>query len=174
MWRKNWYISFIVVLFLLILFVLLFIINIGSDRMIEQRLKKAIDEKCPNIGLCLIDMDAVFNDFDWDTCSIFCAGNSSVIKQDLGIDNDISDGILFSLKGKPIIYYLSTYSFPDDEPADITFYIENLDLYQKPYISFKKGNCLVQAEKYYLGNKRTAKYVIFAKDSGTVPSIRGH
>lgn len=128
---------------------------------IEKKIVSAVDQYCEGVGECDIDLAEVFTDFDWDAVSVFIAGDTAQI-MDLGVYTEISNGIVFSKKGKPLKTHLSCYKFPEDIPPLISYYLEQVDRYSLHYITLPRERAIVHAEKY-LFKERTYKYNIVAR-----------
>lgn len=122
-------------------------LNTHRRNYIEKKLVSAIDQYCREEGECDIDLDEVFTEFEWDTVSVFVAGNTAQV-MDLGVYTEISDGIVFSVKGRPVKKHLSCYGFPDDIPPLISYYLERDDPYSPVYISMPRDQAVVHARKY--------------------------
>lgn len=114
---------------------------------IERKLVAAIDQYCEEEGECDIDLAEVFGEFEWDTVSIFVAGDTAEV-MDLGVYTEISDGIVFSREGQPLKKHLSCYGFPEDIPPLVSYYVEQTNLYSPHYISLPREQAIVHAEKY--------------------------
>lgn len=127
---------------------------------IESRIISSVDQHLKDEGVCEIDLAVLFDDFDWDTVSIFVAGNSKQIKDALGIDTEISDGIVFSMNGVPVRQSTSFYQFPKDIPPDLAYSIDRMNLENPYYISLSKEHAVVQVQKYSYKNG-TYKYSLF-------------
>lgn len=129
---------------------------------IERNLVAAIDSLCSEEGSCEIDLSEVFSNFEWDTVSIFTAGNPAQVME-LGVYSEISDGIVFSRDGKPLKKHLSTYGFPEDVPPLISYYLESDSPDAPHYISLPRAQARVRAEKYRF-HDGSFKYNIVATD----------
>lgn len=127
---------------------------------IERKLVAAIDQQCEGAGECELDLSEVFEDFEWDTVSVFTAGNTAQIME-LGVYSEISDGIVFSADGKPLKKHLSTYGFPEDIPPLISYYLELENPNASHYVSLPRTQARVHAEKYRF-HDGSYKYIIVA------------
>ncbi len=134
--------------------------NQHSD--IERKIIVAANQCIDGEGACEIDLAEIFTGFEWDTVSIFVGGNSKQIRENLGIDHDISDGIVFSLNGKPIRVATSTYQFPQDVPPDVGYHIERASAEAPYYISLSRENAIVLVKKYAFHNDQY-KYLVYCE-----------
>lgn len=130
---------------------------------IEQKLVSAIDQRCDCEGECEIDLAEVFTEFEWDTVSIFIAGDTAEV-MDLGVYTEISDGIVFSQEGRPLKKHLSCYAFPEDIPPLISYYVERNGPYSPHYISLPREHAVVHAQKYQFSDG-SYKYSILARNA---------
>lgn len=139
------------------------IVYLSAHRLsyIEQKLVSAIDQRCDGEGECEIDLAEVFTEFEWDTVSIFIAGDTAEV-MDLGVYTEISDGIVFSQEGRPLKKHLSCYAFPEDIPPLISYYVEQNGPYSPHYISLPREQAVVHAQKYQFSDG-SYKYGIYAK-----------
>lgn len=129
---------------------------------IERKLVTAIDQYCEEEGECDINLAEVFGEFEWDTVSVFVAGDTAEV-MDLGVYTEISDGIVFSRDGQPLKKHLSCYGFPEDVPPLISYYVERTDPYSPHYISLPREQAVVHAEKYRF-HDGSYKYNIVARN----------
>ena len=136
-------------------------LNAHRPNPIEQKLVSAIDQRCDGEGECEIDLAEVFTEFEWDTVSIFIAGDTAEV-MDLGVYTEISDGIVFSQEGRPLKKHLSCYAFPEDIPPLISYYVEQNGPYSPHYISLPREQAVVHAQKYQFSDG-SYKYGIYAK-----------
>lgn len=153
---------FLVFLIIAILFIgwLLFQ-NTRRYSYIEKKLVAAIDQQCREEGECDIDLGKVFAELDWDTVSVFVAGDTSQILE-LGVYSEISDGIVFSKAGMPVKEHLSCYGFPQDIPPIISYYLDDSVPASFHYVTLPREQSVVHAEKYHFhGN--IYRYSISAK-----------
>lgn len=152
----------IVAVFMLALTIMIVCIIMANDdeSVIKERIINATNKELPYEGECEIDLNVLFADYDWDMVSIFIGGNSKQIREELKIDNDISDGIMFSKRGEPMLLALSTYDFIDDKVPDVGFYVERNQTDDPYYISRERLNALVHVRKFcdYDG---TYKYLVY-------------
>lgn len=130
---------------------------------IEWKLVSAINQHCAEEGECDIDLAEVFAGFEWDTVSVFVAGDPLEVEAVLGVYNDTSDGIVFSREGKPVKKHLSSYGFPEDIPPLISYYVERANPYLPCYVSFPREQAVVHAEKYRF-HDGSYKYSIVARN----------
>lgn len=128
---------------------------------IERRLVAAIDRQCEEEGECDIDLAEVFAELDWDTVSVFVAGNTAQIL-DLGVYSEISDGIVFSKAGSPVKKHLSCYGFPEDVPPLISYYLDDAVPNSTHYITLPREHAIVHAQKYRFRDG-SYKYNVIAK-----------
>lgn len=160
--RHSRKLSMILILILVLMIVVFSITHKQHSNSIEKRIVAAVNQYIPDIGECELNLSELFSDFEWDTVSVFVAGNPSQIYDALKIDSDISDGIVFSKDGQPIKWAMSTYQFPKDELPTLTYYVERTmpnDLY---YISLTCDDAIVSV------NKRTDesgsyKYILYCE-----------
>lgn len=152
----------IVILFVMATLLMGGIIYATTHRLsyIEEKLVTAIDQCCEQEGECKIDLAEVFTEFEWDTVSVFIAGDSAQL-MDLGVYSEISDGIVFSQNGRPLKTHLSCYAFPEDTPPLVSYYVERSNSYSLNYITLPREHAIVRAEKYLFKDGRY-KYVIIA------------
>ena len=114
----------------------------------EKRIISAADRQIDDEGMCVIALDEIFDDIDWDTVSIFVSGNRQILKEELHIDVDIADsGIVFSHCSEPVLTDTSVYDFLHNSNDEVTYSLstDDADLY---YISVPKENASVQVTKY--------------------------
>ena len=146
-----------VVIVLIVIITLVLIVLIDKKpktTWVEQKIIDAINQNnSGNIGECEIDLSDVFTDFQWDTVSLFSAGNSKQVEDAVGIYPDVSNGIVFSLDGVHQLIDLTTYSFPNDEPPIVSYYIERTDLTSLFYSTLSRDNAVVHGEKYKWNEK---------------------
>lgn len=128
---------------------------------IERKLAAAIDQQCKEEGECDIDLANVFAELDWDTVSVFVAGDTSQILE-LGVHSDIEDGIVFSKAGVPVKQHLSSYGFPQDIPPLISYYLDDTVPSSLHYVTLPREQSVVQAQKY-LFHDGSYKYSVSAK-----------
>ena len=150
------------VIIVLLLSVLIYIYS--RSNMIEEKLTSAIDQICAGEGECILDLNDIFTDFEWDTVSIFMAGNSKQVIAKIGVDPDVSNGIAFSKNGVLQQIDMSTYDFPMDAPPHISYSIEQSHPYNTYCISLSKDRAKVKASKYLWNG--VLKYSIWLDDKG--------
>ena len=151
---------YIVVLLTVCILCAVFFAIYKRQNYIPSRIITAIDQRCSGEGECSIDLAEVFTGFDWDTVSIFMAGNTRQIEDALGVYTEISDGIVFSKDGDPVLTHMSFYQFPQDVPADISYYVHREKPSDPYYVSLPFQNAIVHAEKYMYNDDY--KYTIYA------------
>ena len=121
----------------------------------------AIDRQCEEESECDIDLAEVFAELDWDTVSVFVAGNTAQISE-VGVYSEISDGIVFSKAGSPVKKHLSCYGFPEDVPPLISHYLDDAVLNSTHYIALPREQAVVHAQKYRF-HDGSYKYDIIAE-----------
>lgn len=153
---------FLAFLMIAVLFIgWLFFQNTRNHSYIEKKLVAAIDQQCGAEGECDIDLGKVFADLDWDTVSVFVAGDTSQILE-LGVYSEISDGIVFLKAGTPVKEHLSCYGFPQDIPPLISYYLDETVPASFHYVTLPREQSVVHAEKYHFYDN-SYKYSISAK-----------
>lgn len=135
--------------------------NVHRRDYIERKLVTAIDQQCKEEGECDIDLASVFAELDWDTVSVFVAGDTSQILE-LGVYSEISDGIVFSKAGSPVKKHLSCYAFPEDVPPLISYYLDDSVPNSFHYVTLPREQAIVRAKKYRFDDG-SYKYSIIAK-----------
>lgn len=115
---------------------------------IEKKLIAEADKYIADKGTCKLNLATVFNDFDWDAVALFVAGDSQLIKDELGIETVASDGIAFMLNGKTIQVAMSAYIFPDDSMPKVSYCIAHETENDPYYIILPHENAVVSVEKY--------------------------
>ena len=115
---------------------------------VQDRLIAQIDRQCSGEGECMLNLPEVFPNFAWDTVSMYMAGNSRQIREALGVYTEAADSIVFSRDGIPILEHKSWYQFPQDIPADVSYYVIREDAGDPYYVTMPFENAIVHAEKY--------------------------
>lgn len=127
---------------------------------IEKRIISAANQSLSAEGQCDIDLGNVFADFEWDTVSVFVGGNSRQIRDSLQVDSDISDGIVFSDHGKPVMVEMSTYGFPEDVPPDVGYYVERIQADDPYFVGRPREDAVIHVKKFRAHNGKY-KYLIY-------------
>ncbi len=120
----------------------------------EAKLISTVNSILENEGECVVDLSTLITEFEWDTVSIFVGGNPTQIRENLKIDTDISDGIVFSLKGEPVMVATSTYQFPKDTPPTVGYSIERTNADDPYYVNLSADNASVLVIKYVASDGR--------------------
>lgn len=126
----------------------IFFSHIRERDYVQDRLIAEIDRQCSGEGECMLDLAEAFSDFAWDAVSVYMAGNSRQIREALGVYTEAEDGIVFSKDGIPILEHQSWYQFPQDIPADVSYYVIGEDADDPYYVTLPFENAIVHAEKY--------------------------
>ena len=148
-------------LFVAALFIFLFISNEHHKLDdLERRIIASIDAVFEGEGECEIDLSMLATGFEWDTVSIFVAGNSAQIRSHLKVDNDISDGIVFSLAGQPVKVIMSTYQFPQDLPPRIGYSVKRSNAEDPYFVSLPFEHAKIQARKY-ISSDGSYRYLLY-------------
>ena len=147
--------------FVMIMIAIIYFTNRNNYSMIEDRIITAVDELLSGEGECDIDLDKVFWDYEWDTVSIFVAGNTKQIKDALKVDNDVSDGIVFSSHGEPVMIEMSVYGFPKEELPVISYNVIKAQSDGLYYTTRLRDNSTVHVRKsVYRGEFRYTVYFV--------------
>ena len=152
--------SFIVVALLAILITASVAITQRNKFTFRTRIVTATDRIVKDEGECALDLNILFADLEWDTVSIFVAGNSKQIQDSLLVDNDISDGIVFSDNGKSVMLEMSTYDFLNDELPLVSFYVERTQPDDPYYVSKSRDQAVLHVKKFISYNG-TYKYLVY-------------
>lgn len=120
----------------------------GGKSTFEKRITAAADRAMVGEGECELDLNALFADMEWDTVSIFVAGNAGQIRDTLQLDNDISDGIVFSDNGKHVLLEISTYDYNHDAYPLISFYVDRAQIDDAYYASRPRDQAVLHVEKF--------------------------
>lgn len=160
--KKLCYISLALFMFL---FILLFISYTQHNiNHIESKIVAAVDCILEGEGDCELDLSILFTEFDWDTVSIFVGGNPAQIQSHLQFYPDISDGIIFSLDGQPVMVSTSTYNFPDDIQPQIGYYVEREKVNDPFFVSIPIEEAKIQVEKF-LSSDGCYRYLVYYKQA---------
>ena len=147
--------------FATIMIAIVYFTNRNNYSMIEDRIITAVDEILSGEGECDIDLDKAFWDYEWDTVSIFVAGNTKQIKDELNVDNDVSDGIVFSSHGEPIMIEMSTYGFPEEKLPVVSYNVIKAQSNGLYYTTRPRDNSTVHIRKsVYRGEFRYTLYFV--------------
>lgn len=149
----------IIALCLVLLFALTNVFGVKRS-FIEQRIITKCNENVQQRGKCYLDLALLFNDFDWDTVSIYVSGNNKQLSKELGIYNEFSDGIVFSLRGTPVFTASSTYSVPEGEPPALLYSIDQSENPELFFVTLPKDRAVVCVEKYYYQKTGAWKYIL--------------
>lgn len=127
----------------------------------ENKIVAFVDAQLNAEGEISVDLSMLVTEFEWDTVSVFVGGNPSQIQEYLHVYPDISDGIVFSLNGQPVMVAMSTYEFPADIPPRIWYDIERNDIESPYFVSLPFEKSTVQVKKYLAsdGNYHYLLYV---------------
>ena len=151
----------IIVLAILALLVFLFIFHAHQTTDdLERKIMASVDAVLEGGGECEIDLAMLATEFEWDTVSIFVAGNSAQIRSHLKVDNDIFDGIVFSLAGQPVKVIMSTYQFPQDLPPRIGYSVKRSNAEDPYFVSFPFEHAKIQARKY-ISSDGSYRYLLY-------------
>ena len=127
---------------------------------LEKRIIMAADRMIIDEGECNIDLSELFDDVDWDTVSIFIAGNAKQIRNSLYVDNDISDGIVFTSNGKRVMLEMSTYDFLHDELPLISYHVVRTQDDDPYYESRSRDQAILHIKKF-MSNSGEYKYLVY-------------
>ena len=145
--------------FVTIMIAIIYFTNRNNNSMVEDRIIAAADEILSGEGECDIDLDKVFWDYEWDTVSIFVAGNTKQIKDALKVDNDVSDGIVFSSHGEPVMIEMSTYGFPEEKLPVVGYNVIKTQSNGLYYTTRLRDNSTVHIRKFV--DKGEFKYTVY-------------
>lgn len=157
--KKSRFVVSIIILCLILLFAIMNVFGVKRS-FIEQRIITKCNENVKQTGKCYLDLALLFDDFDWDTVSIYVSGNNKQLSKELGIYNEFSDGIVFSLRGTPVFKASSTYSVPEGEPPTLLYSINQSDNHEQFFVTLTKDCAVVCVEKYYYQETGVWKYIL--------------
>jgi len=128
----------------------------------EKKIVSTADRMITDEGECDINLDELFSDVEWDTVSVFIAGNTKQIRDSLMVDNDISDGIVFTHNGKRVMLEMSTYDFLHDELPLISYHVIRSQDDDPYYISRSRDQAILHVKKFisYSGKYKYLVYLI--------------
>lgn len=132
----------------------------GNRPSLEKRIITAADRMIIDEGECSIDLSELFDDVDWDTVSIFIAGNAKQIHDSLCVDNDISDGIVFTFNGKRVMLEMSAYDFLHDELPLISYHVVRTQDDDPYYESRSRDRAILHIKKF-MSNSGEYKYLVY-------------
>lgn len=156
--KKESFLTFVTVL--VSVTVVLVITHARQIGDIEYRIVSAVDQSVSETGTCKLDLSQLFPEFEWDTVSVFVAGNPSQIYDVLKVDSDIFDGIVFPKEGQPLKCAMSTYQFPQDELPTITYYVERTTTNAPYYVSLTHDDAIVSVDKM-IDENGNYKYTLY-------------